>query len=215
MGRPSLVASFLRRFPDVKLDLDVNSSIVGLVEERIDVAIRVTRPDDSSLIARKIAPVPFVLVASPRYLEHHGTPGHPDDLIAHQCLADGKFRHRPRWPFKIDGRAFRVNVDGPVRANDSLMIVDLALEGIGIALVPRPLAQPHLLSGALIEVLAGTVDLCWSAYAVTSQKKLQPRRVLAFIEHLRRFLPGALNRDDVEAAEARVTSPRRATSTRR
>ncbi len=196
MGRPPLVASFLSRYPSVELDLDINDQLVDLIEDRIDVAIRVTRPEDSSLIARKLAPVSLLLVASPGYLEAHGVPPTPEALAGHRCLLDGDYRLHPRWPFEVDGRQFHVKVSGAVRANDLFMVIDLALQGQGIALVPRALALPHLRSGGLQEVLPGTVDIAWSVYAVTSQRRLVPARARAFIEHLKRFVPAAFRGDD-------------------
>ncbi|MEM9071225.1 MAG: LysR family transcriptional regulator [Myxococcota bacterium] len=187
--RRVLVASFLRRYPRVSLDLDVTYRMVDLVEERVDVAIRVTQPRDSSLVARKLAPAEMVLVASPAYLSSSPPIHGPEDLRQHACLVDRNFGFQPRWPFVIGGRRQSVEVAGPVRANDPFVVRDLALEGMGVALIARVLARRELAEGRLTEVLPGTVDLQTGIYAITSQRRRLPARVRAFLEHLRRELP--------------------------
>lgn len=193
MGRPSLVASFLRRFPEVELDLDVTYRMVDLIEDRVDVAIRVTQPEDSSLIARKLAPVRLVLIATPDYLRRNGVPASPEELVEHRCLVDGNFKFQHRWPFRVDGELVHAEVSGPVRANDMNTLLTLALEGLGIAMLPRPIALPYLLAGTLSEVLPQAVDVSWCVYAITPQRRLLPQRARAFIGHLKRFLPNALS----------------------
>lgn len=192
MGPRSVVASFLRRFGNVQLDIDITSRAVDLVEERIDVAIRVTQPEDSSLIARRLAPVEVILAASDTYLDAYGTPQSPRDLVHHQCLLDGNYRFSPRWPFNVDGESYTVKVDGPVRTNDLFTTRSLALEGVGIVMTARTLVDKYLASGQLREVLPKTSGVTWSAYAITSQRRHLSGRARAFIEHLREHLPQTL-----------------------
>lgn len=186
--RQVVVVELLERYPEIELEIDLTHRFVDLVDERIDVAIRLTRPDDSSLIARRLGPAPLVLVASPDYLARAGAPEHPDALARHRCLLDTNFRFNPRWPFHVDGRRFSVEVDGPIRANSPILVSELARDGLGVALTPRMLVADDLAAGRLEEVLPGTVDTEWSVFAVTSQRRLLSASTRAFIDHLRERL---------------------------
>jgi DNA-binding transcriptional LysR family regulator len=179
-----MTKDFISRFPDVSIDLDLTHRIVDLVEENIDVAIRVTEPRDSSLVARRIAPVSIIAVAAPAYLRRRGTPKKPTDLREHDCLVDTNFRDQQRWRFQWKGKAETVTVDGPLRVNHPDAIRDLAIAGLGIALVPDFVATKALREGKLREVLPGTVALRWSILAVYPRRRFLPLRVRAYVDHL-------------------------------
>lgn len=183
--REAVLTSFLVRYPAVRLEIDLTHRLVDLVEERIDVALRLTRPVDSSLVARRLGPAPLVLVAAPAYLARAGAPQAASALADHACLVDTNFRFQGRWPLAEGGRSRIVEVHGPVRANSPLLVRDLAVDGLGIAMVPRMLVEEELVDGRLVEVLPGSVDIEWSVYAVTSQRRHLPARARAFIEHAR------------------------------
>ncbi len=186
--RRAAISDFLRRYPAVSLTMDLSARMLDLVEERIDVAIRLTRPADSSLVARRLAPAPLVLVASPAHLAAAGAPRHPRELAGRPCLRDSNFRFHPRWPLRAGGRAIAVEVRGPVTVNSPLLVRELALDGLGIGLVPELLVEEDLAAGRLVELLPGSVDTSWSIWAVSSQRRLLPARARLFIEHLRRTL---------------------------
>lgn len=181
----TLTAGFVARYPDVRLELDLTHRFVDVVEERVDVAIRLTDPDDSSLIARRLADAPLVLVASPDYLSERGVPERPGDLVGHDCLVDTNIRFGRRWPVG-EGRA--VEVEGPVEANDPLLLVRLAEEGLGVALTARMIAHDSLAAGRVVEILPGAVRARWSVWAITSERRYLPARARVFIEHLRAHL---------------------------
>lgn len=181
---PLMTSEFVARHPMVSVDLDLTHRMVDLVEEGIDIAIRMTDPRDSSLVARRIAPAPVIAVAAPAYLGAHGTPERPSELRAHACLVDTNFRDRQRWPFRIDGRREVVEVRGPVRINSPTAVAALAVAAHGIALVPRLVVEEELATGRLVEVLAGTVALDWGIYAVYPRRRHLPARVRAYVDHL-------------------------------
>ncbi|MCB9689061.1 MAG: LysR family transcriptional regulator [Alphaproteobacteria bacterium] len=188
LHRERVLASFAARHPGLQLEVDLTHRLVDLVDERIDVAIRLTDPQDSSLVARRLGPVPLALVASPAYLERAGVPRRPEDLADHACLADTNFRFHPRWPLRsADGGPVDVEVSGPVRANSPLLVGGLASDGLGIALVPRWVVDDDLASGALVEVLPGSVRVRWSVWAVTSRRRHLDARTTAFLDHLRQW----------------------------
>jgi DNA-binding transcriptional LysR family regulator len=179
-----MTTDFIARFPDVTLDLDLTHRMVDLVEENIDVAIRVTDPRDSSLVARRIAPAPILAVAAPSYLRRRGTPKAPADLSDHDCLVDTNFRDQQRWRFRTGGKVETVAVHGPVRLNNPDAIRDLAVAGLGIGLIPEFAAADALRVGTLREVLKGRVALHWSILAVYPRRQYLPLRVRAYVDHL-------------------------------
>lgn len=184
----ALTVGFLEQHPEVQLELDVTQRLVDLAEERVDVALRLTRPDDSSLVARRLAPAPLVLAAAPTYLSERGTPETPTDLRAHDCVVDTNMRFHRRWPFRHGGKKLTVEVRAKVLTNFAMVVRDLTLEGLGIGLMTRMLATEALAAGHLVEVLEGRLAAEWSVYAVTSQRRHQPARARAFIEHVRGHL---------------------------
>ena len=179
-----MTKDFLERYPEVTLDLDLTHRMVDLVEEGIDVAIRVTDPRDSSLVARRIAPAPIIAVAAPSYLRQRGTPKKPADLRDHDCLVDTNFRDQQRWRFRIGDKNETVTVDGPLRVNNPDAVREMAEAGLGIALVPDFVARDALIAGSLCEVLKGRVALHWSILAVYPRRRYLPVRVRAYVDHL-------------------------------
>ena len=181
-----MTKDFLARFPEVTLDLDLTHRMVDLVEESIDLAIRVTDPRDSSLVARRIAPAPIIAVAAPSYLRRRGTPKNPADLRDHDCLVDTNFREQQRWRFRTrdKSKTETVTVHGPLRVNNPDAVRDMAEAGLGIALVPKFVASQSLRAGTLREVLKGRVAFDWSILAVYPRRRYLPLRVRAYVDHL-------------------------------
>ncbi len=181
---PVLTTSFHEQHPGVSIELDLTHDFVDLIERGVDVAIRVTAPRDSSLIARRLAPAPVVAVAAPSYLSRNGVPRSPEDLRRHSCLVDTNFRQQQRWTFKTLGGTRSVSVAGPFRVNHPEAVHDLAVAGHGVALLPRFVAADALQQGKLVEVLQGRVALSWAVYAIYPRRAHLPERVRAYVEHL-------------------------------
>ena len=183
-----LTKDFLARFPEVTIDLDLTHRMVDLVEENVDVAIRVTDPRDSSLVARRLAPAPILAVAAPSYLRRRGTPKNPADLRDHDCLVDTNFRDQQRWRFRIGNKdkasTETIAVTGPLRVNNPDAVCEMAEAGLGIGLVPHFVASEALQAGRLREVLKGRVAFHWSILAVYPRRRYLPLRVRAYIDHL-------------------------------
>lgn len=179
-----MTTDFTSRHPAVTLDLDVTYRMVDLAAEGIDVALRITNPQDSALIARRIGPVPIVAVASPDYLADRGTPRVPADLRQHACLVDTNFRDQQRWRFRGASGPETVVVDGPVRANTPAITRALAVAGQGVTLVPQFMVAEDLKAGRLVEVLRGQVVLRWTIMAVYHRRRHLTPRVRAYVDHL-------------------------------
>jgi DNA-binding transcriptional LysR family regulator len=179
-----ITKDFLARFPEVTIDLDLTHRMVDLVEENIDVAIRVTDLGDSSLVARRIAPVPIIAVAAPSYLRRRGMPRKPADLREHDCLVDTNFRDQQRWRFVTGDKSETVTVHGPLRVNSPDAVREMAEAGLGIGLVPEFVARDALRAKSLCEVLKGAVAFRWSIFAVYPRRRFLPLRVRVYVDHL-------------------------------
>ena len=154
--RPRL-ASFLKNYPDITLELFVDYGFTNIVEERFDAGIRLGEAISKDMIAVRISPDwRLAVVGSPAYFERCPPPATPYDLTGHACV---NIRHRPSgaiyaWEFEKDGKAFTVKGEGQLVFNSIVHMLNGALDGIGLAYVPEALAAPYLADGRLKEVLA-------------------------------------------------------------
>jgi len=150
---PALNA-FAGLYPDIELDVSFSDRVVNVVDEGFDLAVRVGRPGDSSLIIRRLCAVRIVVVGAPSYLEQHDAPASPADLGQHACIIDTNFREPNRWPFKGEtGEVEMVSVDGRIRYSNAEACVQAAELGLGFACVPAFVAGEALRSGRLIRLL--------------------------------------------------------------
>lgn len=170
-----LVRRFLAEHPRAAIDLRIDARAVNLVEERIDLAIRITNELDPNLIARRLGDCPSVICAAPAYLAQHGTPAQVSDLAQHNCLTYTYFG-RSLWEFTHPRLGpSSVAVGGNLSANESQVLLAAALEGVGISMQPLHVAQPYLASGALQAVLGEHEPLCLGIYAVfASRRQMSP-----------------------------------------
>ncbi len=186
------VTGFLRSYPDVELELDLNNRIVDLVKERFDVAIRITSLTDSSLVARRLADVRLLTVASPEYLRKAGTPATPADLSDHVGLSY-TLQHAPNeWHFVADGkRPVTVHVRGCLRCNSDDALKHAALAGIGITRFPELFIGGEIASGQLVRLLQDYEPPPASLCAVFPTRTNLPPKVRVFVDFLARHLKPA------------------------
>lgn len=156
---PSLVPAFAALHPQTRLALRLSDRFVDIVEEDYDLAIRISGPPtDKSTIWRKVCMVPRVIVAAPAYLKARGTPQTPDDLAGHSCLSYQVEAREEVWELSRGASHRRHKADGTFSANNGDFLAQLALEGAGIALLPRFIVEEDLAAGRLVEILSD-----WSA----------------------------------------------------
>ena len=153
LGLQNTLASFAREYPQVRLSLLLLNRYVNLVEEGIDLALRVGELDDSALIARRFGSLQVLFVASPDYLADNGRPDHPKDLVQHSCLVDSSTDNAGRWRYHDNGRERSVSVSGRIDANAASLVAELAAAGEGIAYLPAFLVQSQIESGKLEPIL--------------------------------------------------------------
>jgi DNA-binding transcriptional LysR family regulator len=148
-----IVADFLRAYPEIELELVMTDQIVNLVEDRIDVAIRLGSLDSSSLVARRLAPHRRIVCATPDYLAEYGEPRVPGDLARHNCLTFSYASGDRIWRFERAGKTEQVRVRGSVRANNSETLREVALQGLGLLFMPTWLIGEDISAGRFRAVL--------------------------------------------------------------
>lgn len=177
------VAEFLQRHPQAAVDLQVGYKAVNLIEDRIDLAIRITNHPEPGLIARRIGACPSVICASPAYLRRHGTPQHAEELAAHNCLTFAYFG-KSLWNFERIDTTLAVPVSGNLSANDSLVLLQAAVDGAGITMQPAYSAAPLLRDGRLIAILPHETPQTLGVHALYGSREYQPALVRAMLDFL-------------------------------
>lgn len=188
-----LVAAFQRQHPALTVQLMLTDTIVDLLAQDIDVAVRIGSLADSTMIARELAPNHRVLCAAPSYVATHGLPAHPADLRAHRCIVLGD---QPRTEWRFDGAngSVAVDVTAALLTNDGGAARSFALEGAGIALKPIWDVDADLDAGTLVRVLPAFAAPAAPLHAVYPGGRHVPLRVRAFVEFLREQLRDAWQR---------------------
>jgi DNA-binding transcriptional LysR family regulator len=196
---PTLPA-FLRAYPEIRLELDLNDRFVNLAQEGFDLAIRHTQSPPETHVAWPLCESRSLLVASADYLKRHGTPAHPADLAEHACLLYLRDAAGQSWSFEREaGRKSEravVTVSGPLKANNSEVLRDAVLGGLGIALLPDFSAAGHLGPRALVQVLPKWKPLGFFGdriYALRPWSPQVPRAVQCLVDHLRQALAAGFN----------------------
>lgn len=177
------VVDFLKLYPQLKIDLKTSDTALNLVEERIDLAIRISAEPDPMLIGRVLAPCTSVLVASPDYLNAQGMPKMPSDLATHRCLSYANFG-KSVWKLQRETEQAQISIGSHFSANDVTALLQAALAGGGVTLQPTYLANPHLANGTLLRVLPDWSLPDMSIYALYPSRKhlsLAVRSLLDFL----------------------------------
>ena len=178
------IFQYLIKHPKVVLDLRLEDRYVDLVDEGIDVALRISTMQDSSLIARKIADMHVIVGGSPALVERTGMPKHPEDLRHMPCIVDVNLQGQSNWRFIEDGKTISVPVSGPVRVNSPLAAREAAVLGLGFVVMPSYLADPAVASGELVPVLADYLPTGQTLQAVYPHRRHLAGKVRALIDHL-------------------------------
>lgn len=182
---PEALLSFQQHYPKVELDVRISGRFVDLVEEGIDVALRVGELEDSSLIARLLMPCKFYACASPGYLKKHGIPRHPDELSEHNCLVYSQSPRSDTWTFKEEnGKDLNIKVNGNLRSDAGSLLLGAALKGNGIFIGPTYMVANALDKGLLETVLDDYSPVTTGLYAVYPYSKLVSSKIRTFVDYL-------------------------------
>jgi len=180
----SPLATFLRENPGIRLELLLEDRLVDLVEERIDLALRITKLEDSSLMARRLAWVPLRFCASPAYLAEKGRPNSPADLVRHNCLRYRLLRADHEWRFYGPKGRVPLEVDGNFETSNGTMLREAAIAGVGLAILPHFMVASALESGELVKVLDDYTPRPLGLYAVRSGRHSVPPMLKRLLELL-------------------------------
>lgn len=181
-----LVIEFMRAHPGLNVDLSFDDRYVNLVEQGVDVALRMGQLADSSLGASWLGVNPWVVVAAPAYLAQHGRPERPEALARHPALIYSTVQDDARWRFTgPDGQALQVPVQGPLRSNNLSALLAATRAGMGVAALPWYVAHASVQAGAVQPLLTGWSLPSQEIHAVYPSPRLVPAKVTGLIRFLR------------------------------
>jgi DNA-binding transcriptional LysR family regulator len=155
-----------------------------MLEEGIDVRLRIGGVDDSNMIARHLKTFPLVLCASPAYIDKKGSPKAPGDISKHQCIIDSNFRIGKQWPLiSPDGQSVTVDVQSTISVNSPQAVREVAIAGGGIAMTPDFIVEDAIHNGKLISILPEYTTLEFGLYAIYPHRKYVAKKVRCFIDY--------------------------------
>jgi DNA-binding transcriptional LysR family regulator len=179
-----ILPSYALGHPKVDLDVIVTDRIVNLVEEGFDLAVRAGELTDSTLISRKLTNLGLALVASPGYIDKHGAPTTPADLHDHNCIVETDSPYGGLWDFKVGRKGQRIRVNGNIRVNRGNTARQLAVESVGLALLPDYMVQDDIQKERLVSVLAEYIAYDGGIYVIYPQTRHLDTAVRSFVDHL-------------------------------
>lgn len=177
-----MLARFASAHPDISIDLRLDDRFLDIAAEGIDLSFRLGHFDQASLKVRRLGEFRSVLVASPDYLEQHGTPAAPEELSEHACIVDTNRRNPRHWMFLKDGTETVVTVKGRFQVNSASAAIALATKGLGIAYVPSFALTDALAEGHVVTLLNETRSESSPIGAVYLEGRTLPRKVRALID---------------------------------
>jgi len=175
---------FMRRYPEVNLDMDYSDRRVNLIEDGIDLSIRITHKLESNDVVRKISHSRLCVIASPDYLARCGTPAHPSELTHHQCLGYTIAGGQQAWQFLVNGQLLSFPLRSQINANNGEALTEAAAQGLGITCQPDFIAQPYLAAGKVKEILTNYALPELGIYAMLPSNRQIPHRVRVLMDFL-------------------------------
>lgn len=183
-----LVNDFMARHPQLRLEVELTNRPLDLLQEGLDLAIRLGRLHDSRLVATRLAPRVMYLCAAPTYLQRYGRPHSLSELTRHNCLIGSS----EQWQFQQEGREHTLRVQGNWRCNSGEAVLDAALRGFGLCQLPDYYVEQHLRSGDLVALLEAQRPPNTAVWALYPQQRHLSPKVRQLVEHLKSGLPQRL-----------------------
>jgi DNA-binding transcriptional LysR family regulator len=193
-----LIASFCQAYPEVEVEIAANRELIDIAAEGFDAGIRMGQFIAADMIAVRLTPpFRFIIVAHPDYLVRRRRPERPEDLRDHACIrlrrSSGALAG---WSLRDRGRAIEVAVSGPFIANDFPTVLGAALEGIGVAQVPEPIAADHVRAGRLVHVLETYASMVPGVFLYYPSRRQMMPKLRAFIDHVKSRSTAGRRADD-------------------
>lgn len=180
-----LLPKFIESYPDLKIELVLTNNAIDMLEEGIDVRLRIGGVDDSSMIARHLNTFKLVLCASPSYIKKYGLPKKPEHISHHNCVIDSNFRVGKQWPFiSPQGQANTIDVLSAISVNSPQAVREIAIAGGGIAMIPGFIVEDAISDGRLISILPEYTTLEFGLYAIYPHRKYVAKKVRCFIDFM-------------------------------
>ncbi len=179
-----LLLDFARAHPEVSLAMDYTDRRVNLIEEGIDLAIRITGKLPPTAVARRMGTIRMHTVASPDYLARYGRPRHPSELAQHECLGYTGSGAQPSWTYRVDDAWVPFTVSARINASNGEALTEAAAQGFGITIQPDFIVDPYLASGRVVRVLESFAMPELGIFAMLPGNRQVPHRVRVLIDHL-------------------------------
>ena len=179
--------AFLRRYPKVDVQLILEDRPVDLIDDNLDLILRISESPPPGLVGRPLFPIEHLLCATPQYLREHGTPEHPHDLLEHSCIYLGETPADARWKFRQAGKTVTVGVRGRYAANHTGVRLDAVLQHVGIGSLPYFTARHALEAGTVVQVLAQwdfIASYHGEVWLLHSPTRYLPLKLRVFIDYL-------------------------------
>lgn len=192
----TVIAEFMLAYPELRVELTLDDRFVDPLDGGFDITVRIGILEDSSLVARRIAPARRLLVASPEYLQAHGTPQGPDDLARHRCLHYGHSTSAQSWQLRQGAKVVQVPIRAYLCSNNAEVLRAAATSGIGIAKLPTFIAAADIEAGRLQAVMCDFPAVDLGIYALYAQHRFLPAKTRAFVDFLVQHFGEAPTWDD-------------------
>lgn len=180
-----VIADYFARYPQLRFDIELSDRATDLIDEGLDVAVRIGDIGSTSLVGRKVGETRLLCVAAPSYLARHGEPRRPEDLTKHLCLSYEYSVNRYVWPFRdAHGRTRNVRIAGPIHANHGRFLEALAVAGVGIAYEPDFIVGPDVRTGRVIPLLRKFEAPPSNIYVVYPSRRHLSAKVRTFADFL-------------------------------
>ena len=177
----AVLNEFLKEYPDVQIDLQLNDRFVDIVEEGFDLGIRIAQLDDSSLVARKLADVRIIVCASPEYLAVYGVPKTPASLAQHKCVIDTNLKQKTVWSFS---NGENITINGALKVNSAVAIRKAVLAGIGIGRCPSFAVEEDIAGGHIVPLLKTYESEARGLYVIYPHRKHLAAKVRLMVDFL-------------------------------
>lgn len=196
------ISQFIRAYPDLRVELELDDRLVDIVEHKLDLAIRIGYPQDSTQVMRPFGLVRRYFCASPAYLRERGAPRVPSDLVRHACLHYSNVTMREEWTTGGEGASGTAQLEGVFCSNNSEVLCEAACHGAGVALLPEFVASGPLGAGRLERVLEGFEPPPFTLYALYASRQFVPRKIRLRLDFLQENLSvgGECQRSGADAA---------------